>query len=75
MDLLIVLSTIVVYIYSVIAYAYLAVGKPLPTREFFETSTLLVTLIVVRRGVSAFARQRAIESISIKSLQTLLRFL
>ena len=70
MDLLIVLSTTTAYAYSVIAYAYLAAGKPLPTGEFFETSTLLVTLIMVGRGVSASARQRAVESISIESLQT-----
>ncbi|KAH8773375.1 P-type ATPase-like protein [Hyaloscypha sp. PMI_1271] len=70
MDLLIVLSTTTAYIYSVIAYAYLAAGKPLSTGEFFETSTLLVTLIMVGRAVSALARQRAIESISIESLQT-----
>jgi heavy metal translocating P-type ATPase len=70
MDLLIVLSTSTAYVYSVIAYAYLVVGKPLSTGEFFETSTLLVTLIMVGRAISAFARQRAVESISIESLQT-----
>jgi heavy metal translocating P-type ATPase len=70
MDLLIVLSTTTAYVYSVIAYAYLAAGKPLSTGEFFETSTLLVTLIMAGRAVSAFARQRAVESISIESLQT-----
>lgn len=70
MDLLIVLSTTTAWVYSVIAYAYLAAGKPLSTGEFFETSTLLVTLIMVGRAVSAFARQRAVELISIESLQT-----
>jgi Cu2+-exporting ATPase len=69
MDLLIVLSTTTAYVYSIVAYAYLAVGKPLVTAEFFETSTLLVTLIMVGRTVSAFARQRAVESITIESLQ------
>jgi Cd2+-exporting ATPase len=69
MDLLIVLSTTTAFIYSVIAYAYLAAGQPLSIGEFFETSTLLVTLIMVGRAVSAFARQRAVESISIESLQ------
>jgi heavy metal translocating P-type ATPase len=69
-DLLIVLSSTTAYVYSVIAYAYLVAGKPLSTGEFFETSTLLVTLIMVGRAVSAFARQRAVESISIESLQT-----
>lgn len=70
MDLLIVLSTTTAWVYSVIAYAYLAAGKPLSTGEVFETSTLLVTLIMVERAVSAFARQRAVELISIESLQT-----
>lgn len=70
MDLLIVMSTTTAYVYSVIAYAYQVVGKPLLTGGFFETSTLLVTLIMVGRTVSAFARQRAVESISIESLQT-----
>jgi Cd2+-exporting ATPase len=70
MDLLVVMSTTTAYVYSVIAYGYQAAGKPLSTGEFFETSTLLVTLIMVGRTVSAFARQRAVESISIESLQT-----
>lgn len=69
MDLLIVLSTSTAFIYSIIAYVYLVAGQPLLTGQFFETSTLLVTLIMVGRCVSAFARQRAVESISIESLQ------
>ncbi|KAI9705318.1 MAG: hypothetical protein M1820_005148 [Bogoriella megaspora] len=70
MDLLIVISTSVAYVYSVVAFAYVVVGKPLATGEFFETSTLLVTLIMVGRWVSALARQKAIESVSVRSLQT-----
>jgi Cu2+-exporting ATPase len=70
MDLLIVLSSSAAYIYSVFAYAYQAIGRPLATESFFETSTLLVTLIMVGRTVSEFARQKAIESITIESLQT-----
>jgi Cd2+-exporting ATPase len=69
MDLLIVLSTSTAYIYSVIAFAYQVLDQPLSTGEFFETSTLLVTLIMVGRLVSAFARHKAVESISIRSLQ------
>jgi len=69
MDLLIVLSTSTAYIFSLVSFAYQVIGRPLPTGEFFETSTLLVTLIVLGRWVSAFARQRAVESVSIKSLQ------
>ena len=70
MDLLIVLSTSAAYIFSVVSFGYLAVGKPLSTGQFFETSTLLVTLVMVGRYVAALARQKAVESISIRSLQT-----
>ncbi|OTA95545.1 hypothetical protein M434DRAFT_20138 [Hypoxylon sp. CO27-5] len=70
MDLLIVLSTTTAYIFSVVAFGYLVSGQPLSTREFFETSTLLVTLIMVGRYVGALARQKAVESISVRSLQT-----
>ena len=69
MDLLVVLSTSTAYIFSIIAFAYQVKGNPLPTGEFFETSTLLVTLIMLGRLVSAFARQKAVESVSIRSLQ------
>lgn len=68
-DLLIVLSTSTAYIFSIASFAYQVVGQPLPTGEFFETSTLLVTLIMLGRSVSAFARQKAVESVSIRSLQ------
>jgi copper chaperone CopZ len=68
-DFLVVLSTSTAYIYSIIAYALLASEKPLSTGSFFETSTLLVTLIMVGRLVTSLARQRAVESISIESLQ------
>ncbi|UKZ71217.1 uncharacterized protein TrAtP1_012178 [Trichoderma atroviride] len=69
MDLLIVLSTSAAYIFSVVSFACLIIGTPLLTGQFFETSTLLVTLIMVGRWVAALARQRAVESISIRSLQ------
>ncbi|KZL64818.1 copper-translocating P-type ATPase [Colletotrichum tofieldiae] len=70
MDLLIVLSTSAAYIFSVVSFGFLVSRNPLSTGEFFETSTLLVTLIMVGRYVSALARQKAVESISIRSLQT-----
>jgi Cd2+-exporting ATPase len=69
MDLLIVISTTAAYVFSVFAFGYTVAGKPLATGEFFETSTLLVTLIMVGRWISALARQKAIESVSIRSLQ------
>ncbi|KAJ4339123.1 hypothetical protein N0V95_007875 [Ascochyta clinopodiicola] len=61
MDLLIVLSTSAAYVFSVVSFGYMVAGKPLSTGEFFETGTLLVTLIMVGRW--------AAESISIRSLQ------
>ncbi|KAI1638272.1 copper-translocating P-type ATPase [Biscogniauxia mediterranea] len=70
MDLLIVLSTSAAYIFSVISFGYLVRGRPLSTGEFFETSTLLVSLIMVGRWVAALARQKAVESISMQSLQS-----
>lgn len=69
MDMLIVLSTTTAYLYSVIAFLCQLEGKPLSTEGFFETSTLLVTLIMVGRTAAAYARQKAIECISMESLQ------
>jgi len=70
MDMLVVLSTTTAYIYSIIAFAFLVHGKPLTPGSFFETSTLLVTLIMVGQTIAEYARQQAVESISIESLQT-----
>jgi Cu2+-exporting ATPase len=69
MDLLIVLSTSAAFMFSVISFGYLVAGYPLSTGQFFETSTLLITLIMVSRYVSALARQKAVESVSVRSLQ------
>lgn len=69
MDLLIVLSTSAAYIFSVVSFGFLISGKPLFTGQFFETSTLLVTLIMFGRYIATLARQKAVESISIRSLQ------
>ena len=69
MDLLVVLSTSTAYIFSIIAFAYQVMRRPLPIGECFEASTLLVTLIMLGRLVSAFARQKAVESVSLRSLQ------
>jgi Cu2+-exporting ATPase len=69
MDLLIVLSTSATYVFSLVSFGFLARGRLLSTGDFFETGALLVTLIMVGRFVSALARQKAVESISIRSLQ------
>ena len=70
MELLIVLITTAAYVFSVVSFIYQLMGHPLTTGEFFQTSTLLITFIMLGRFVSALARQKAVESISIKSLQT-----
>ena len=69
MDLLIVISTTTAYVYSVVAFTYELKGKALSTGGFFQTSTLLVTLIMCGRLASTYARQKAADSISIQALQ------
>lgn len=69
MDLLIVISTTTAYVYSVVAFAYESKGKLLSTGGFFQTSTLLVTLIMCGRLASAYARRKAADSILIQALQ------
>ncbi|KAL8962644.1 MAG: hypothetical protein Q9183_005126, partial [Haloplaca sp. 2 TL-2023] len=69
MDLLVVISTTTAYIYSVVAFVFETRGSPLSTGEFFETSTLLVTLIMCGRLASAYARRKAADSISFQTLQ------
>lgn len=58
MDLLIVLSTTAAYVFSVVAFGFMIGGEPLSTGEFFETSTLLVTLIMVGRWIASLARHK-----------------
>lgn len=69
MDFLIVLSTTIAYVFSIVCYAYQIVGKPLESQSFFETSTLLVTLILLGRVINEFARHRAAKAVSYRSLQ------
>ena len=69
MDLLIFLSTSATYIFSVVSFGYLVAKETLSTGQFFETSTRLVTLIMVGRWVATLARQKAMDSNSIRSLQ------
>lgn len=69
MDLLIVISTTTAYVYSVVAFVYETSGQPLSTGGFFETSTLLVTLIMCGRLASAYARRKAADSIAVQALQ------
>ena len=69
MDLLIAISTTTAYVYSVVAFVYETRGKPLSTGGFFQTSTLLVTLIMCGRLAGAYARRKAADSISFQALQ------
>ncbi|KAF3006579.1 hypothetical protein E8E13_006813 [Curvularia kusanoi] len=69
MDFLILFSTTTAFIFSVVLYAYEIAGRPLETKSFFETSTLLVTCILLGRLINEFARYRAAKAISFRSLQ------
>ncbi|KAH8906814.1 heavy metal translocatin, partial [Coniochaeta sp. PMI_546] len=69
MDMLIVISITAAYLYSVVAFGFRLAGSPLETAEFFETSTLLITLVVFSRLVAAYARIRAVSAVSMRSLQ------
>ncbi|CAN9164359.1 unnamed protein product [Alternaria alternata] len=69
MDFLIAFSTTMAYSFSVASYIFQVRGKPLETGSFFETSTLLVTLILLGRAINEFARFRAAKSVSFRSLQ------
>ncbi|TWU74220.1 hypothetical protein ED733_003305 [Metarhizium rileyi] len=70
MDMLVVISITAAYLYSVVAFGFRMAGKRLEVAEFFETSTLLITLVLLGRLVAAFARIRAVEAVSLRSLQT-----
>ncbi|KAJ5027691.1 E1-E2 ATPase-domain-containing protein [Bipolaris maydis] len=69
MDFLIAFSTTMAYGFSLASYIFEIRGKPLETGSFFETSTLLVTLILLGRVINEFARFRATKSVSFRSLQ------
>ncbi|KAI9670932.1 MAG: hypothetical protein M1817_003817 [Caeruleum heppii] len=70
MDLLVVISITAAFVYSVVAFAFSVAGRRLSTKDFFETSTLLITLVLLGRLVGAFARLRAVTAISLRSLQS-----
>ncbi|KAI0182563.1 E1-E2 ATPase-domain-containing protein [Xylaria flabelliformis] len=69
LDMLVVVAITAAYIYSVIAFGYLMSGRPLETASFFETSSLLISLIMLGRLVASYARIRAVASVSVRSLQ------
>lgn len=70
MDMLVVISITAAYLYSVVAFGFRLKGKPLAQApEVFETSALLITLVVFSRLVVAYARIRAVAAVSIRGLQ------
>jgi Cu2+-exporting ATPase len=69
MDFLIALSSTLAYTFSVVSYVFQVTGHRLETGCFFETSTLLVTLILLGRVINEFARYKAASSVSFRSLQ------
>ncbi|OAP60877.1 copper-translocating P-type ATPase [Fonsecaea erecta] len=69
MDMLVVISVTAAYGYSVIAFALTHAGYALETGEFFETSSLLITLVLLGRFVAATAKVRAVSAVSLRSLQ------
>ncbi|KAI4656708.1 uncharacterized protein J4E78_006599 [Alternaria triticimaculans] len=69
MDFLVTFSTTMAYVFSVVSYKYQLDGRPLETGSFFETSTLLVSLLLLGRFINEYARYRAAKSVSFRSLQ------
>lgn len=69
MGLLVVLSTTVTYVVSVISFIQQLCGRDQTIGVYFETSALLVTLIMVGRLINGFASRRATEMMFLKSPQ------
>lgn len=70
MDMLVVISISAAYLYSIVAFGLILTGKGAESTEpLFETSTLLISLILLGRLVAAYARKRAIAAVSLRSLQ------
>lgn len=65
-DMLISLSTTAAYVFSAVSFAYGVKGKPLASGQFFETSTLLVTIVLFSSLISEMARHKALKSVSIR---------
>jgi Cd2+-exporting ATPase len=66
--MLVIISITAAYFYSAAAVGFTLAGKPLKVKEFFETSSLLITLILLRRLVAAFTCIRAVEAVSVRFL-------
>lgn len=71
MDMLVVISITAAYVYSIVAAGLVFSGIELETKPFFETSTLLISLVLFGRLLAAWARKRAVKAVSLRSLQAL----
>lgn len=69
MDMLVVISITAAYVYSVVAFGLQRAGISLEQEAFFETSTMLITLVLLGRLIAAWARMRAVSAVSLRSLQ------
>ncbi|KAG8624142.1 hypothetical protein KVT40_009118 [Elsinoe batatas] len=69
MDMLVVISITAACGYSVVAFGLHFAGIALVEEAFFETSALLITLVLLGRFMAALARVRAVSAVSIRSLQ------
>ena len=71
MDMLVVISITAAYVYSTVRAGLFFADIELETKPFFETSTLLISLVLFGRLLAAWARKRAVKAVSLRSLQTL----
>lgn len=71
MDMLVVISITAAYVYSIVGAGVFFANIELETKPFFETSTLLISLVLFGRLLAAWARKRAVEAVSLRSLQML----
>ncbi|KEF55622.1 uncharacterized protein A1O9_08372 [Exophiala aquamarina CBS 119918] len=71
MDMLVVISITAAYVYSFVGAGLFFANIELETKPFFETSTLLISLVLFGRLLAAWARKRAVKAVSLRSLQTL----
>jgi cation transport ATPase len=65
-DMLVSLSTTAAYVFSAVSFGFEAKGNPLPSGQFFETSTLLTTIVLLSNLISEMARHTALKSVSIR---------
>ncbi|KAK3669710.1 hypothetical protein LTR78_010393 [Recurvomyces mirabilis] len=69
MDMLVVIGVTAAYTYSVVAFALEESSVKLEQKAFFETSSLLITLVLFGRLLADIARAKAIRAVSLHSFQ------